>query len=187
VVARRERASLFCARGALDALACGRSSSPLDAMDAPLQRLQAEIFADYFQFYLWDANAPHAPVEWTDRDVANRIKVAPNVVVICPARNMSVPVVWELHHQAPGYTLDDWDHVVECTLDCPSGHLAMEECTGGTAASMKVAPGTYRVRAYYGGLATLSADGLDGDDHYLVALWPAASAPLAVLKQWRDD
>ena len=30
----------------------------------------------------------------------------------------------------------------------------------------------YRARIYYGGLNSLSEDGLEGDDHYRVVLWP---------------
>ena len=45
------------------------------------------------------------------------------------------------------------------------------------------APGRYRVRASFGGLATLSADGLDGDDHYHLQLWPATTGTVDVLKQ----
>jgi hypothetical protein len=45
-------------------------------------------------------------------------------------------------------------------------------------------PGTYRVRAYFGGLDTVSADGLEGDDHYRVVLWPApAQEPVILLAQ----
>jgi hypothetical protein len=186
VVTRRWRGKRVCASGTCRAPSRGPSTSPLDTLDTPLHRIQADVFADYFQFYLWDANTkPHAPVDWTERDSANRLKVAPNVVAICPVRNMTVPVVVELYAREPGYVSDDWDHIAECSLDAPSGALAVEECTGGTAATLSVQAGTYRVRAHFGRLGSLSEDKLRGDDHYLVALWPAPLAPLVVLKQWQ--
>jgi hypothetical protein len=152
-------------------------------MKTLLHRVQASVFADYFQFYLWDQRAnPRAPDEWSDQDVSNRLKTAPNVVVVCPVRNMIVPVTLELHEQDPGYVADRWDHIAECSLDIPSGHLALEECTGQTKASMEVQAASYRVRAHFAGLTSLSEDGLDGNDHYLVTLWPAPSAPLIVIK-----
>jgi hypothetical protein len=52
-----------------------------------------EVFADYHQFYVWDAGVgPSAPEDYTDDDVRRRVKVAPNVVVVQPVRNMTVPV-----------------------------------------------------------------------------------------------
>jgi len=46
-----------------------------------------------------------------------------------------------------------------------------------------VPPAVYRVRVSYGGLDTLSDDGLEGDDHYRLQLWPATSIAISVLKQ----
>jgi len=143
-----------------------------------------EVFADYFQFYLWDRIvAPEAPTDYTDHDVADRIKAAPNVVVIQPARNVNVPVELEVQSAPPTDDFADWDHVAEASLDLPNGELEVHERTGGSVERFSLRPGTYRVRAYYGGLNTLSEDGLDGGDHYRIILWPAPSAPIAVLKR----
>ena len=145
-----------------------------------------EIFADHHQFYLWDhGRSPEPPIDYVQADGARRIKAAPFVVVVQPERNMVVPVVLEITDAAPDTSLEDWDHVAEASLDVPSGLLEIHECTGGSIDIVSIEPGTYRVRAYFGGLDTLSADGLDGNDHYRLALWPAAFAPLAVLKQYR--
>jgi hypothetical protein len=157
-------------------------------MDTPSQTLNARIFADYFQFYLWDkAASPEAPTDWTDEDVANRLKAAQNVVVVCPLRNMNVPVAVEVHSSEPELRLSRWDHIAECSLALPSGQLELHECTGGSAGTLNVPPGNYRVRASFGGLGSLSDDGLSGEDHYLVALWPSASRPLCVHKRWQGD
>jgi hypothetical protein len=151
------------------------------------QKQALKIFADYHQFYLWDQQmAREAPTDWTDADVARRLKAAPNVVVVSPVRNMTVPVEIEVHASEPPFRGDAWDHIAECSLDLPSGQLQVHECTGGQVASFKVAPGTYRVRAFYGALGSLSADGLEGKDHYLVVLWPAPPRELVVLKEWKE-
>ena len=162
-----------------------RSIETLDAMAAPRQRLQTDVFADYYQFYVWDANQnPRAPVNWSDDDVENRLKVAEHVVVIRPVRNMIVPVTFEVHDAAPGCSLDDWDHVAECSISCPSGKFSIQECSGDSVGSIIVAAGTYRIRVYYGNLASLSADGLDGDDRYLLTIWTAPAGPMQILKRW---
>ncbi len=146
---------------------------------------QYEIFADYHQFYLWDhGTSPTAPTDYTDEDLQRRIKAAPFLVVIQPERNMDVPVQLDLRDAAPDEPLDAWDHVAEASLELPSGQLEIHECTGGSIDIIPLPPGSYRVRACFGGLGTLSEDGLDGEDHYRLTLWPAPLAPVAVLKQY---
>lgn len=143
------------------------------------------IFADYYQFYLWDKETdPEAPTDYTDEDVARRVKTGPNVVVIQPIRNMDVPVEIQIHETNPGFNVDDWDHVAECSLNLPSGHLELHECTGGAIAEFSIAPGVYRVRALFGKLGELSDDQLDGNDHYKVTLWSSPYADVQVVKQW---
>ena len=142
------------------------------------------IFADYNQFYLWDKDVgPNAPTDYTDADIERRIKVAPNVVVIQPERNMDVPVVLEVTDSEPEPDFEEWDHIAEASLELPSGHLEIHECTGGSIDQINLEPGTYRIRAYYGGLNELSEDGLDGNDHYKLILWRSSYSPVVVLKQ----
>ena len=144
-----------------------------------------ENFADYFQFYLWDAEKqPNAPDDYDDEDIHRRIKAAPFVVVIQPVRNMEVPVEIEMAPAPPPLVLDHWDHVAEASLELPSGRLEIHECTGGSIDILSVTPGSYRVRACFAGLGALSEDGLDGEDRYHITLWPAAMAPVEVLKHY---
>jgi hypothetical protein len=154
-------------------------------MSAAINRVEVTLFADYFQFYLWDKQlSPEAPTDWTDTDISNRLKAAGNVVVICSIRNVTVPVTVEVFEHPIRYDPNLWDHIAECSLELPSGKLEVHECTGGSVATMHLAPGSYRVCAYYGGLGTVSQNGLEGQDRYLITLWPAPSAPLQVTKRW---
>ncbi len=148
------------------------------------------VFADYFQFYLRDAEKrPPVPELWTDSDVSTRAKVAEYLLVVCPERNMEVPVRIELHDAEPPLdSLDPWSHVVECALDLPSGRLLLEECIGTKPlAELAVERGTYQVRVLYGDLDALSEDALSGDDHYTVQLWPGSHRELSVRKQWPHE
>jgi len=87
-----------------------------------MQAHEMEVFADYHQFYVWDAGMnPQAPEEHTDEDVGRMVKVAPHVVVVQPVRNTTVPVRVEVHDRDPGWKPDGWDHVVECSLDVSTG------------------------------------------------------------------
>ena len=134
----------------------------------PLQRQKVEVSADFHQFYLWDRGMTStSSEEYTDEDVLRRIKTGPNVVVIQPACRP-----------------EEWDHVVEASLDLPTGQLEVHECTGGAVADFQVRPGWYRVRAMQGGLTLIDGNGLDGEDYYKVVLWPAAPGDIVVIKQW---
>jgi hypothetical protein len=148
-----------------------------------------QVFADYHQFYVWDAGVkPSAPIDYTDADFRHRVKIAPNVVVILPIRNMTVPVELDVCSSDPGVELPRWDHVAECSLELPTGRLQVHECTGGAILDLSVAPGTYRLRAHFTGLGLLSKDGLRGADHYKIVLWrEAASTPLRIMKQWEGE
>jgi len=96
-----------------------------------------------------------------------------------------VPVVVEVADEAPDDDASAWDHVNECSLDVSSGRLVIAGCTDyfPDAARIELPPRSYRARIYYGNLAALSADGLNGDDHYKIVLWRAAAAPLQVIRQ----
>jgi len=149
---------------------------------------ELEVFADYHQFYVWDGGVdPQAPEVWSEEDVTNRAKVAEHVFVVCPLRNMNVPVRVTLLSAEPAQDLARYDHAVQGSLALPTGQLQVHECTGGVVLTWKVEPGTYRVLALFAGLGSLSPDGLDGQDTYHVILWPGAAVPLKVLKQWSEE
>ena len=151
-----------------------------------MQRVEFQLFADYFQFYVMDEQAsPPIPEDWTDEDVASRVQVAPYLIIVCPVRNMTVPVVVEVHEAEPALSLVGWDHVVACSIDLPYGQILVDECTGPPAARLRVEPGHYQARVLFGGLGTLRENDLEGDDHYEVMLWQGEPRDLQVLKQWQ--
>jgi len=161
--------------------------SAQDAAMLKAVKKRYDVFADYFQFYLWDeGERPEAPTEYTEEDTYRRIKAAPFVVVIQPIRNMTVPVEVEVTDAPPALVPETWDHIAEASIELPSGRLEIHECTGGSVDVLPIVPGTYRVRAYFGGLNSLSDDGLDGEDRYQIVLWPEPFAPVQVLKQFED-
>ncbi len=148
-----------------------------------------ELFADYHQFYLQDEQASGDLSEsWTQQESDILLAVAPGVVGVGTARNMTVPVTVQILDGPPAEDARDWeqwDRINECSMEIASGSIVVAGCTDylPEAARIKVAPGWYRLRIYYGGLHTLTEDGLDGDDHYKIALWPATQAGLQILKQ----
>ncbi|MGA2751047.1 MAG: hypothetical protein ABSG59_19940 [Verrucomicrobiota bacterium] len=155
------------------------------AMSIPRHRCRLAIFADYRQFYVWDpeGSGRQAPVDWSVQDVANRAKIMPGVVVICPVRDMTVPVEVGIWDSEPQAIFGAWQHVVEAPL-ATGGLIEIHECTGGAHACFRVEQGDYTVRALYRGLDKLSEDGLKGEDFYEIQIWKAPCASLRVIRRW---
>jgi hypothetical protein len=144
------------------------------------------LFADYFQFYLQDESADgNLSESWNEEAVTRLLAVAPGTVGVGTVRNMDVPVSIEVLDSAPPLELEQSDHVVECTILVQGSRIVVAGCTDyfPDAARIEVAPGTYRVRVGYEGLASISEDGLSGNDSYKLQLWQAAAIEPRVLKQ----
>jgi len=143
------------------------------------------LFADYFQFYLQDeAASGDLSDAWTPEAVERLLALAPGVLGVGTARKMDVPVEVEVLSASPTDDLGPWDRVNECTVRLASGTAVIAGCTDyfPDAARIAITPGVYRARIYYGNLATVSPDGLEGADHYRIALWAAPEGPLVQLK-----
>jgi len=144
------------------------------------------LFADYFQFYLQDEKVDgNLSDAWTEQAVQDLLAIAPGTIGVGAVRNMDVPVEVELLQSTPSESFDAWDQVNECDIEIRSGTLVIAGCTDyfPDAARIKVEPGGYRARVYYGKLDSLSEDGLDGDDHYKVSLWMSEPSGLHILKR----
>jgi hypothetical protein len=147
---------------------------------------QFTLFADYFQFYLQDEAADgNLSDAWSEEAFSRMLAVAPGVVGIRTVRDVNVPVRIEVLNQKETTDFNQWEHVVECGLVIKSGKMVVAGCTDyfPEAARIEVSPGTYRVRACYSGLNTISEDGTSGQDSYELFLWPAPDSAPATLKQ----
>jgi hypothetical protein len=150
------------------------------------QRHHFDLFADYHQFYLRDE-----PVDgnlgdsWTPEATERLLAITDGTIGIGTVRNVSVPVDIEVLDAEPTDLFDVWDQVNECSIDVKSGRIVVAGCTDyfPDAARIQVTPGRYRARIYYGKLDALSEDGLEGEDHYRVVLWPGDPTPPVVVKQ----
>jgi len=151
-----------------------------------MQRHELTLFADYHQFYLQDDDSTYGDLSeaWTDDATDRLLAVAPHVIGIGTARNVEVPVAVEVHDARPIFDLAAWDRVNLASVQVDSGSVVVAGCTDyfPDAFRIKVAPGTYEALICYFGLDTLSEDGLDGDDRYLVVLYPGRAQQVQVLK-----
>jgi len=150
------------------------------------QRVELELFADYYQFYLQDEQAKgDLSQAWTEQAVERLMALAPATVGVGTVRNMTVPVTIEVRRSEPADDLEAWDQVNDCSIEVSSGRLVVAGCTDyfPDARRVVVPPGCYRVRLFYGKLDRLSEDELEGDDLYRVVLWPGDPAEPRVIKQ----
>ena len=149
-----------------------------------------ELFADYFQFYLQDeAVKGDLSDSWNEEAVGRLLALAPGTIGVGTVRDMQVPVDVEVRDAPPDDDLDKWDHVNECSFDVQSGRIVIAGCTDyfPETKRLEVPPGTYRARIYYGDLDTLSQNGLEGNDHYRIVLWPSPPEDMRILKQRHID
>lgn len=152
-----------------------------------IHKAELTVFADYHQFYLADAGTHWlAPEDWTDEDLLHGAKATEHVLVICPARNMNVPVLLEVLDHRADIEFSSADHVVEASLHLPTGQLQLAECTGNPEKlKLTLTPGWYRVQARFFNLER-AWEG-DSGDAYELLLWPESQHPLVVHKQWKRD
>jgi hypothetical protein len=150
-----------------------------------IRQYHYNIFADYHQFYLQDEPTPGGLNDLWTREAYERMFAAePGVVVIGTVRDRAVPVEVEIRDAPSEESLENWDHVVDGGIGIPSGIIVVAGCTEffPSAARISVRPGNYRLRAFYGGFATVSENRFEGQDHYKVSLWPGEPIEPIVLK-----
>ena len=168
------------------------SSDPEDSGSA--RTYEFALFADYYQLYVEDCQLaseldqregedPDIHVARIDAYVATvlspdvyarHLGVTHGTLCLLTARNFTVPLTIHLRTDAPTDDFTSWDRVVEARLDVPSGCIVVHGPSDyfPEAPRIAVAPGVYRARVSSGGLATVSADEMEGEDHYRVELWP---------------
>jgi hypothetical protein len=149
----------------------------------PRLTVETEIYASHHQFYVADPDGEQTAELWDGGGLERHLGVAEGCVAVGTVGACDVPVRIELWDEEAPLDLDDWDHVVEATLEVRLGKVALG-WVGGQAElePLDVPPGTYRLRSSAAGLD--GADEMDGGDSYRVQLWLAPSGEPEVIKWW---
>lgn len=157
-------------------------------MKTPLSSVRLDVFADYHQFYVWDPVFPDlmALEDYTDEDIANRVKTGLGVVVVQPIRNMTVPVEIEIFDDDPEFHFNEWQHIAEAPLQLTKGRIEIHECTGGSLATLPAPSSHCTVRSLFKGLDTLSEDRLEGNDFCRIHIFPSQITELKIIKKWTE-
>lgn len=151
------------------------------------------LFADYHQVHLFDeGSSTDLGDAWAGRAVDDQLAVAGDAMAIGTVVNVDVSVKVEIRDQPPADDVADFDHVVEGSLQVSSGRLVVMGCTDfePEAVRLPVPQGWVRVRVAKSNLAAAYEAGIDSDDDpatmelIAIQIWPAAAAPVVVLKRW---
>ena len=152
-----------------------------------LESRQQKLYASHHQFYIEDAQAPGDtgdPSFWTREASEDALATIQGTLGIGTGSYATVQVTTEIHDTEPPVQLDDWDHVTEAGLEITSGVLQVIGCLEDAGEEFTVAPGSYRVRCCHANLAG-SAEFGEGEDWYLVQVWPSEDGSRQVLKRWK--
>jgi hypothetical protein len=149
--------------------------------------MRLSIFADYHQIQIFDqqADAGALAEAWDPCAVADRLAVADGCLALATLRNVTVTLTVHTPERQPTLDVAAVDHAVEADIVCPSGALLIVGPTdSGPAGRVRAHPGRWRCRYTIAGAATVSTDGVSGEERYTLILWPTPTAqPLAVLKR----
>lgn len=82
------------------------------------------------------------------------LQVSPGILNIYIVNIVEVPVPVEIMENAPKDDYSNWDHVVEASIDVPSGVIVVADLITYTpqAQFFPITPGCWRARVYFGAL-----------------------------------
>ncbi|MFD6243563.1 hypothetical protein [Streptomyces roseolus] len=153
-----------------------------------------ELFADYFQIHVLDDGSEGDLSDvWTEQAVSDGLGVTEDALAIGTAVNATVTVGVDVLAAQPVDDSDDFDHVVEASLDLTSGRLVVLGCTDyfPDAARFEMPTGWIRVRASRRNLAAAVRSESDRtpetSEQVWLQAWPAPYAEPHIIKRWTDS
>jgi hypothetical protein len=147
-----------------------------------------KFFADYFQFVLMDESSEDDFSEiWTDEALERMLAVGE--LAVCPGtlRNIEVDVEVRVVPTEPSINVAAHDHVVEGSIEIPTGKLVVMGCTEylPDAQRIELSPGTYQLLFLVDGVDSIKTEWEPAEDKYTVYLWSGQLRAPKLLKHWR--
>lgn len=146
------------------------------------------LFADYFQIHLQDEQCESDLGEaWTEQACLDGLAVAHGIVGIGTAVNWDVGVEVVVLASEPRDDSSAYDHVVEASIQVPSGRLVVMGCTddGPDAPRFEVQTGWNRIRASRSNLAAaVPASHEEPVENVRLQAWPGPESDPRIIKRW---
>jgi hypothetical protein len=157
-----------------------------------MKRYYFNVFSDYFAIDILDEGFVPQKDIWDEESLKQRISTEQGRITISTARNMSSSLLLEVFETKASdvknyLNLESWDHVAECSIEVPSGKIVvLGNDYFPDAPRINLLPSIYHASIYFGGLSTISEDGLFGNDVYWLVLQPGKVIKPGVIKQWKE-
>jgi hypothetical protein len=150
------------------------------------QTKHLSFFTEYYQFYILDSETKaqtDATDFWNDEAGQRKLAIGEGLLGVTVAKYAEIKV--EVRFLSAEPTEDAYaDHIVETSLNLPSGLLQVKDCTSyDTILEINLEKGTYRIRISSFKLWTVEND--KGDDYYVVEIWKSGFAETKILKEWK--
>ncbi|GGY04498.1 hypothetical protein [Streptomyces hiroshimensis] len=151
------------------------------------------LFADYFQIHLLDDESDGDLSDvWNEQTVSDGLGVTEEALAIGTAVNVYVAVSVHVLAAQPDDDSDDFDHVVEASLNLASGRLVVLGCTDyfPDAARFDMPAGWIRIRASRRNLAAAVHADIDSDnapettEQVRLQAWPTSYSQPQITKRW---
>jgi hypothetical protein len=154
------------------------------------------VFADNFQFQLQDQIEDcEYPEYWNDALLTQLFVSGNRIVGIGTVRDLDIDLTLEIYadpmdekqlEEEPD--VSHCDHAAQTNLELPSGKLLITGCTTDYEETIKLdLPAQYYgVRIFWQELDSIDELGFEGEDKYLIQLWPNTYFEEGVIKLWRQ-
>ncbi len=150
-----------------------------------MEQHNLSFFTEYYQFYILDSETQattDAPDFWNDEAGNRKLAIGEGLLGVTVAKYEEIKVEVRVLSSEPSEDVDA-DHIVETSLNLPSGILQIKDCTSyDTVLELNLEKETYRVRISSFKLWTVEND--KGDDYYVVEIWKSEFAETKILKEY---
>lgn len=149
-----------------------------------------DVYTQYRTIYLTsdnteEASKPEVLAMSKDEDNGRLIAVKNTLIVTTGSYGHIRGELRFLNKRNEAIDYDKYDHIVEAGLEVHSGKLQILDCPSSNIIFEKnISPGVYGVRMYSSGLSTTDIDEEEGNDRYLIEIWPDSTVKRKVLKQY---
>lgn len=138
------------------------------------------VYVSKHQFSIEDPGRTESHDLWQNAWDVDHVGVDSGQITIFTSRSGGlVPLTIEFRPSAPTVDHGVWSSVVDASLLCTTGTLQVRDpLDREPAASLALAPGSYRALVLMGDVDSVEYDGSEGADHYRLVLWPGEARPV---------
>lgn len=158
-------------------------------------RKKFQFYTEYNQFYIQDKGIIQdidSPNFWNKEAYEQRMALMNGIIGVGTQSYGNIKGEIEILEK-PNINFDysKYDHIVEGGINIQSGELQLVDCPNSNLElSIKLEPGTYKVRVYSSNLASVQEKDLPNDtdnDYYYIELWKSDDINRNILKQYKEN